>query len=63
MKKYRIGLIIAATAIIIVEFFIIDYGDLFGSDNKGNYAVMLAMLMLIISQILSFKTDKGKIDN
>ncbi len=63
MKKYRIGLIIAATAIIIVEFFIIDYRDLFGSDNKGNYAVMLAMLMLIISQILSFKTDKGKIDN
>ena len=63
MKEYRIGLIIAATAIIIVEFFIIDYRDLFGSDNKGNYAVMLAMLMLIISQILSFKTDKGKIDN
>ena len=63
MKKYRIGLIIAATAIIIVEFFIIDFRDLFGSDNKGNYAVMLAMLMLIISQILSFKTDKGKIDN
>ena len=63
MKKYRIGLIIAETAIIIVEFFIIDYRDLFGSDNKGNYAVMLAMLMLIISQILSFKTDKGKIDN
>ena len=63
MKIYRIGLIIAASAIIIVEFFIIDYRDLFGSDNKGNYAVMLAMLMLIISQILSFKTDKGKIDN
>ncbi len=63
MKEYRIGLIIAASAIIIVEFFIIDYRDLFGSDNKGNYAVMLAMLMLIISQILSFKTYKGKIDN
>jgi len=62
MKRFKIGLIIVAVIIIIAELLIIDYNDLFGSKNIGNYLVMLSMALLIISQILPIKNDRIKIE-
>ncbi len=61
MKKFRIGLIIGALIIIIVEFIIIDYNNLFSSKNLGNLLTTLAMILIIINLIFTFKNDKEKI--
>ncbi len=60
MKKIRIGLILAAIIILIAELIIIDYDNLFGSKDIGNYIVMLSVVLLIISQVLSIKNDRKK---
>nr|WP_319267952.1 hypothetical protein [uncultured Draconibacterium sp.] len=58
MKKLKIGLIIAAAIIIIAELFIIDYNSLVGSKNMGNYMVIMAMIMLVLSQVAPLKNNK-----
>nr|WP_319512386.1 hypothetical protein [uncultured Draconibacterium sp.] len=58
MKKLKIGLIIAAAIIIIAELFIIDYNSLFSSKNMGNYMVIMAMIMLVLSQVAPLKNNK-----
>jgi hypothetical protein len=58
MKKLRIGLIIVAIIIIIVELILIEYKNLFDSKNIGPFLVMLSMILLTGSLILSIKRDK-----
>lgn len=60
MRKFQIGLIILAAIVIIAEFFIIDYEVLFDSKNIGNFAVMFAMTLLLIGQILAIRYDKKR---
>ena len=61
MKKLRIGLIIMAVIIIIAEFIIIDYQNLFSSKNLGSSLVLLGMILTIIVIVLSIKNDRKKI--
>ncbi|WP_321345993.1 hypothetical protein [uncultured Draconibacterium sp.] len=58
MKKLKIGLIIVAAILIIAELFIIDYNSLAGSKNMGNYMVIMAMIMLVLSQVAPLKNNK-----
>lgn len=58
MKKLRIGLIIVAIIIIIVELILVEYKDLFDSKNVGSFLVMLSMFLLTCSLILSIRQDR-----
>jgi len=60
MKKFRIGLLICAIIIIIAELFIMDYVNLFSSKNLGNSLTMVAMILVIINLVFSFKNEKDK---
>jgi hypothetical protein len=60
MKKFRIGLLICAIIIIIAELFIMDYVNLFSSKNLGNSLTMVAMIIVIINLVFSFKNEKDK---
>jgi hypothetical protein len=58
MKKFRVGLIVGATIIIVGELTIIDYSNLTWSNNWGSYLVMIGMAYTISSLILSIRHDK-----
>jgi len=58
MKKFRVGLIVGATIIILGELAIIDYGNLAWSKNLGSYLVIIGMICTISSLILSIRHDK-----
>ena len=58
MKKIRIGLIIAAFALIIVNLFYIDYSSLEWSENSNHYGQILAFCILIAGLVYSIRYDK-----
>jgi len=58
MKKFRIGLIVGATIMIIGDLIFIDYSNLTGSKNWGPYLMIPVMIYTIFSLILSIKHDK-----
>jgi len=58
MKKFRIGLIIAAVIIIVAELFIIDYSNLNWPNAIGPLLTVTAMILLIASMLISIKQDK-----
>jgi hypothetical protein len=53
MKKFRIGLMIIASIMIMVQLIYIDFIDLSWSKNAGSYLGIVSMTLLIISMILS----------
>ena len=54
MKKFRIGLIIASTVLIIGQLtIVIDYSNLSWSNNTGSYLGIISMICIIISMVLS----------
>ena len=58
MRKFRIGLIITAVVLILVQLGVIEYSDLSWSVNSGSYWGIISMIFLIISMILSNRYDK-----
>jgi cadmium resistance protein CadD (predicted permease) len=60
MKKFRVGLIVGATILILGELAIIDYSNLTGSKNLGAYLGIIGMICTISILILSIKQDKKK---
>ena len=58
MKKFRIGLIVAAVIVVIGELIIIDYSNLTWSKKMGSYLVIIGMILTISSLILSIRHDK-----
>jgi len=57
-KKIRVGLIVSAIILIIAELIIIDYSNLTWSKNLGSFLVIIAMILLIISMIITIRYDK-----
>jgi hypothetical protein len=57
MKKFRVGLIVVATIIILGELTIIDYSNLAWSKNLGSYLVIIGMIFTISGLILSIRHD------
>jgi hypothetical protein len=53
-------LIIFATAIIIGQLIVIDFRNPGWSGNGGSYLSILAMILLIISMVMSYKEMKKK---
>lgn len=60
MKTFRIVLILIAVAIIIAQLILLDYTNLTYSENIGNYLVIIAMVLVIISMVLSHRKEKSK---
>ncbi len=60
MKTFRIVLILIAVAIIIAQLMLLDYTNLTYSENIGNYLVIIAMVLVIISMVLSHRKEKSK---
>lgn len=58
MQKLRIGLLVFAVAVIILQLIIIDYHDLSWAKNTGSYLTILAMIFVILGLTLSVKYDK-----
>ena len=58
MKKFRVGLIIAAIIIIIANLTFIDYSNLNWSENFKPYLAIMAFFILIAGLIYSIRYDK-----
>jgi len=53
MRNFRIGLMIFAVVVIIVQLGVVEYTDLSWSVNAGSYWGIISMILLIISMIYS----------
>ncbi len=60
MRKFRFGLIVFATVIIVIQLSITDYSDLSWSNNSSKYLGIIVMLGIILSMILSILGEKKK---
>ncbi len=60
MRKFRIGLMVLFSIMIIAQSIYIDFKDLSWSKNAGSYLGIISMILLIISMILSNKHDQKK---
>lgn len=60
MRKFRIGLIICATMVIIGELVLLDFSNLALFKNLGPYLTLVGMIFVIISQIFEIRKDKRK---
>ncbi|MPQ48265.1 hypothetical protein GCQ56_14775 [Marinifilum sp. N1E240] len=58
MRKFRIGLIISAVVVIVVQLGVVEYSDLSWSVNAGSYWGIISMILLIISMIYSNRYEK-----
>ena len=58
MRKFRIGLIISAVVMILVQLGVVEYSDLSWSVNAGSYWGIISMILLIISMIYSNRYEK-----
>ena len=57
-NKIRIGIIVIAFALIIAGLTIIDYGNLTWYKTLGPFSSIIAMILVIISMIISIRHDK-----
>ncbi|MBB6463287.1 hypothetical protein [Flammeovirga kamogawensis] len=55
MQKFKYGLLIAASIIIIGQMSIIDYSNLYLTSNYGSYLGILSMLILLCIPFMSIK--------
>lgn len=60
MKILRIVLMISALIIIIAQIILLDYTNLNWSQNRGSYLSIIAMMLIILSLILSNRQAKSK---
>jgi len=58
MKRFRSVLIIIAVGIILAELIITDFRTFSLKGSAGNYLVILAMILLIISLVISIKEER-----
>jgi len=58
MRKFRIGLIISAVIMVVVQLGVVEYSDLSWSVNAGSYLGILSMILLILSMIFSNRYEK-----
>ena len=52
MKKYRQWLIVFSAIVIVGQLILIDYQNLNGSSNVGNYLGIVSMICVITSMML-----------
>ena len=58
-NKLRIGLTISSLIVIIgFLIFVIDYTNLSWTNNGNSYLGIIAMILIIIGNIVSIKSDK-----
>ena len=57
-NKIRIGIIVIAFALIIAGLTIIDYSNLTWYKTLGPFSSIIAMILVIISMIISIRHDK-----
>jgi hypothetical protein len=60
MKKIKIGVIIAAIIVIIVNLTFIDYSNLNWLKNSGPYLGILAMICVILGGAISIRNEKKR---
>ncbi len=60
MRKYRFGLIVCASVVIILQLGTTDYSDLSWSNNIGRYGGIFSMLALILAMIIANRDEKKK---
>ena len=59
-KEIKVGMIIVAIVIIIVDLTFIDYGNLNWSKNQPTFSGIIAMICLIIGMIIQISHDKER---
>lgn len=57
MINFKKGIIIFAISIFIGHLLLIDYSDMTWTINASSYLGIVAMILLIISMILSIRND------
>jgi len=58
MRNFRIGLMIFAVVMIVVQLGVVEYSDLSWSVNAGSYWGIISMILLVISMIYSNRYEK-----
>ena len=58
MNRFRSGIVVFASAVIIVQLIITDYSDLSWSNNAGSYVGIISMICVIISMVLSNRHEE-----
>ena len=53
MFKFRLIIIFLSVALIIIHLFLLDYSNLFSRPNLGSFLGIVAMILIILSMILS----------
>lgn len=62
MKKIRIGFIVCAGLLIIVQLGRLFFGNLDNHGKMGSYLGIAGMVLLIIAMIMGRKNDKKNTD-
>ena len=62
-KRIRVGLIIAAGVLVMLDLAIIVFDDLTWSKNMSPFLGIIAMVCLIISMIIQIREDKKQKQN
>lgn len=61
MMKFRIGLIIVSTMIIIAELAFFDFSNLISSKNLGPCLTSTGVILVIISQVIEIRRNKREL--
>ena len=60
MKNYKVGVIIVAMIVIVVDLTFINYNNLTWESNMGPFCGEIAMILVIISQVPMIREDKKR---
>ncbi len=60
MRKLRKLLLAAASLIILLELFLLNYKDLSWAENQSNYTVILAMLFTAAAMVISNRAEQKR---
>lgn len=60
MRKLRKLLLAAASLIILLELFMLNYNDLSWATNQSNYTVILAMLFTAAAMVISNRAEQKR---
>ncbi|WP_417592948.1 hypothetical protein [Owenweeksia hongkongensis] len=63
MNSFKKTILIAASILIIIQLFIFDYQDLRWGANSSAYISIVAMLLVVISMILSNRNERKETDS